>query len=612
MQFRKDINGIRAYAVIAVILFHFNNSFVPGGFAGVDVFFVISGFLMTKIIFDKIHSGTFSNWDFYCSRAKRIIPALSITCLFIIIFGHLFLYPSEYNETAKDSLSSLFFISNILYLTRAGYFDDSSVNNLLLHTWSLSVEWQFYIIYPLLIIGIIRLVGLKNAKYWIYAGCLLSFLLCFYGVYNFTNETYFMFPTRSWEMMTGGAVYFLQKHGKHNRYISLFGLSLIVISYFVIDKETPWPGAMAVIPVIGCALVIYANKGTTLSDSRVFQFIGTISYELYLVHWPILLICKKLNLNTSFIVYISIVLLVSFLLHLLCVISKSMKKTNIATYVVACALSLIIIHNTGYPLRVPDEFRITKEEFHNKYYGGANYPANDVFYINGSENDFKYIISGDSFGLQYVKSLDNSKLKAAGLFDHGCLIFPNYSRFLYNQEDVSCSEEYSKLKKLLDSNLDATLVLASSWDTYDGLLIKKNESNAVPKNKNEYYNIILSEIMNIIKDGGNKRKYLIIGRPVSTSIDGFGCLAGNSLLGYRLISNCISNEPSKEVEINKFLRESLRNIPNVKFIDPNDALCQKGECVIIHNNEPIYTDGKHLSIFGSEIVTKLIMSELKK
>lgn len=610
MDFRKDINGLRAYAVIAVILFHFNNDILSGGFAGVDVFFVISGFLMTKIIFDRMNIVEFSTWDFYCSRAKRIIPALSITCLFIIIFGYLFLYPSEYNETAKDSLSSLFFISNILYLTRAGYFDDSSVNNLLLHTWSLSVEWQFYIIYPLLIIGIIRLVGLKNAKYWIYAGCLLSFLLCIYGVYNFTNETYFMFPTRSWEMMAGGAVYFLQRNGKYNRYISLFGLSLIIISYFIINKETPWPGEMAIIPVIGCALVIYANKGTILSDNRAFQFIGTISYELYLVHWPVLLICKKLNLNISFIVYVLIVLVASFLLHLFCVVSKGKKKTNIATYIIACVSSLMIIYNSGYPLRVPDEFRITKEEFHNNYYGGANYPANEVFYINADESTFKYIVAGDSFGLQYAKSFDNYKMKVAGLFDHGCLIFPNYSRFLYNKEDISCSDEYRKLKKLLDSHLDATLVLASSWDTYDGLLIKKGENNAVPKNKAEYYNIIISEIINIINDGGSKRKYIIVGRPIGTGIDGFSCLAGNSLLGYKFLSKCMKTQPVKDVEINNFLRESLKDMPNVKFIDPNDSLCDKNECVIIKDNEPIYTDGKHLSVYGSEVVMKQITNEL--
>lgn len=145
MEFRKDINGLRAFAVIAVVLFHFNSAWSPGGFAGVDVFFVISGFLMTSIIFRGIEQNSFSVIKFYIARANRIIPALALLCFVLLVGGWFYLTPVEYKALGKHAASSVSFVSNFIYLTEAGYFAASSHEKWLLHTWSLSVEWQFYI-----------------------------------------------------------------------------------------------------------------------------------------------------------------------------------------------------------------------------------------------------------------------------------------------------------------------------------------------------------------------------------------------------------------------------------------------------------------------------------
>lgn len=231
MQFRKDINGLRAIAVIAVILFHLNNNYLPGGFAGVDVFFIISGFLMTKIIVERLNNNKFSIWDFYCARAKRIVPALSCVCLSLMLLGYLFLYPSDYAQVGEDSFSSLLFYSNFLYLSRAGYFDDSSVNNLLLHTWSLSVEWQFYIIYPVIIYAIARSTGIKSVKKAVIVMTVLSFAASLYGTYNYAEQTYFMFPTRAWAMLSGGCVYFFSAGSMARKTASPVGLILVLTSF---------------------------------------------------------------------------------------------------------------------------------------------------------------------------------------------------------------------------------------------------------------------------------------------------------------------------------------------------------------------------------------------
>ncbi len=150
MNFRKDINGLRAIAVIAVVIFHFYPSLLTGGFAGVDVFFVISGFLMTGIIFRGLNKNNFSILEFYISRANRIIPPLAILCLALLIFGYFFTTTWDYKTVGRDVSTSMLFISNFMFSMRGGYFD--TTDNFLLHTWSLSVEWQFYIIYPVLIV----------------------------------------------------------------------------------------------------------------------------------------------------------------------------------------------------------------------------------------------------------------------------------------------------------------------------------------------------------------------------------------------------------------------------------------------------------------------------
>lgn len=159
----------------------------------------------------------------------------------------------------------------------------------------------------------------------------------------------------------------------------------------------------------------------------------------------------------------------------------------------------------------------------------------------------------------------------------------------------------------MDRVPSAPLIFASSWDTYNGILIQKGETTPVEKNKDKYYSIVLDEILSVIKAGGNQRMYYIIGRPQRAKIDGFSCLTGESLLGYKLISNCKEAQEKQNIEINQFLQEKLASYENVRFIDPNNALCDSNKCKVIYKREPIYTDGSHLSIYGAELVTEYII-----
>ncbi|HAY4576603.1 TPA: acyltransferase, partial [Escherichia coli] len=164
MDFRKDINGVRAIAVLAVVLFHFNRGWVPSGFVGVDVFFVISGFLMTSIIFGGLEGNKFSLWGFYKARARRIVPALAVMLICVMVYGWYNMYTPEFKTLAKHAASSLLFVSNIVYWKESSYFAPGAEEKWLLHTWSLSVEWQFYIIYPLAIYIIRKAFSLKVSR----------------------------------------------------------------------------------------------------------------------------------------------------------------------------------------------------------------------------------------------------------------------------------------------------------------------------------------------------------------------------------------------------------------------------------------------------------------
>jgi peptidoglycan/LPS O-acetylase OafA/YrhL len=293
MKFRKDINGLRAFAVIGVLLFHFNASWMPGGFAGVDVFFVISGFLMTGIIFRGIEQSNFSILNFYVARANRIIPALALLCLVLLVFGWFYLTPLEYRALGKHAASSIGFLSNFIYWTEAGYFDAASHEKWLLHTWTLSVEWQFYIIYPLILVAMRKFLSIKIMKLTILVATVLAFVFCIYSTYKWPNASYFLLSARAWEMLIGGVAYLypftLQE--KKKKFVEVIGLALVIGSYFLISAENAWPGYLALFPVMGSFLIIQAQRNDSIMTSNIiFQKIGTWSYSIYLWHWPLVVI----------------------------------------------------------------------------------------------------------------------------------------------------------------------------------------------------------------------------------------------------------------------------------------------------------------------------------
>lgn len=293
MQYRREIDGLRAIAVLPVILFHAGFSWFSGGYVGVDVFFVISGYLITSILIGELDAGTFSIAKFYERRARRILPALFFVVACCIPFAWMWMLPSQFKDFSQAVLAISFFASNVLFWLKSGYFAPAAEENPLLHTWSLAVEEQFYIFFPVLLILLWRF-GKNPSFYFIVALSAASLALSEYGWRKFPTANFYLLPTRIWELGAGAICAFLlhKKEAANNNLLSITGLALIGYSVFAFDESIPFPSLYALAPVGGTALIImFGSQGTVtarLLSNKALVGVGLISFSAYLWHQPLL------------------------------------------------------------------------------------------------------------------------------------------------------------------------------------------------------------------------------------------------------------------------------------------------------------------------------------
>jgi peptidoglycan/LPS O-acetylase OafA/YrhL len=297
--YRPDVDGLRAIAILSVVFYHAGAPWIPGGFTGVDIFFVISGYLIGGHIYDDLARGTFRYLNFYQRRAKRILPALYGVLVSLLVMGFFLFSPHEFYLLGGYALATVAFSSNILFWMKDNYFNPSSANNPLLMTWSLGVEEQFYIVIPLLMVLLSRLrqrmvvplIGLVTA---------VSFALSWYTLALHPNADFYLLDTRAWELAVGVVLAILEARAQHlplhvpglvSNALGLAGAGLILASFWMVNYSTPFPGPAALPAVIGSALLLATSgswiNGILLSFAPMV-FIGRISYSWYLWHWPLL------------------------------------------------------------------------------------------------------------------------------------------------------------------------------------------------------------------------------------------------------------------------------------------------------------------------------------
>lgn len=304
-QYRPDIDGLRAIAVLAVVFFHTSVPGFSGGFVGVDIFFVISGFLITSIILNDVQQGRFSITEFYERRIRRIFPALFSMMAFTLL-GTAYLFdPMAFRNFGKSIIATTLFVSNIFFWQQSGYFEGSSLLKPLLHTWSLAVEEQFYILFPIAI-HFIQRSSPRRQTAWVSAFFLISLTANLIGFSFSPNATFYLVHSRAWELLAGSllALGALPKpSGTWSRQLlSLSGLGLIIFSIGFFDETTPFPGYHAIPPVLGAVLILQSHGDHPALVNRVLSTrplvgVGLVSYSLYLWHWPIVSFSKYLSLR---------------------------------------------------------------------------------------------------------------------------------------------------------------------------------------------------------------------------------------------------------------------------------------------------------------------------
>ena len=581
MEFRKDINGLRAIAVMAVVIFHFNSTWLPGGFAGVDVFFVISGYLMTSIIFSGLENGTFKTFEFYKSRARRIIPALTFACLAIILFGWFFIAPTDYQTLNKHALSSLTFVSNFIYWQESGYFDIASKSKWLLHTWSLSVEWQFYIIYPLVLVALSKIFSLKVCARILAVCTILFFAISVILTYQWPDAAYFVLPARCWEMMIGGLVFLFPYKGSRRIKTLLEGLGFVLIlsSLFIISEEDNWPGVLAALPVLGAMFILISNnRNNWLLNSSVMQRLGKWSYSIYLWHWLIVAGFYYFNPQIG-VVYQIVGIIVSIVLGYLSFQFIEVRKPLKLSFIVYVFLVVFSITNLTTSLSKSSVREITAQYDTTDWvakYKGSYVPGKPYWYAC---NSARHLLKTGQLGVD-SKCIENKGSGGVILWgdSHAGAISANLSSILkdnvpYNQlTSTACAASWNQGMYDRNKELGQARNLGCNYqnDLMRKLVKDVQPSTVIIVQARNHQNRDLVNTGEKLRDLGVKN--VIILGPVPQWLPTLAQALSkyHTIVDDKLVSTALDQ---KALDSNNGLKDQIIGHSNIKFIDIIGQFC---------------------------------------
>lgn len=653
--FRTDINGLRAWAVVSVILYHFGITTFSGGFVGVDVFFVISGFLMTQIIVKVLEknalagtSSAFSIISFYLSRARRIIPALLVLCAVLLVAGWCYLPAVEYKTLGKHVASALLFVSNITFWQEAGYFDIDSHDKLLLHTWSLSVEWQFYLILPLALLAVWKIRPGRGAQIFAIAvGLALSLLLCIVATPIRPSAAFYLLPTRSWEMLAGGLVFLLGNSlilsVPMRRLLEAAGFLILIGAFTLFDTNSQWPGWRATVPVIATMLILLAaRQGSLWSGSRIAQWLGDCSYSLYLWHWPIVVVLVYLQLLDQ-LSAVLIGLLSTLLLGWLSYHWVEKKARDTLTHlpqwhgtlallgvIALVSVPALIIHQQqGVLGRLPVQIDAIFAEADNTNPRKSEC-LNNEFSVTVPECTYGgkklgVIVMGDSHAAALVRAVQRAlptpQLHVLDWTKSNCPTIANIKAV--NKLDFSCGQFVSDKATLSDPALDNAPMIIINRSSYYALGPNEpDRSREVPVPYlyfDKPYPARNDAFLQAMREGiidtacafaQHHPVYML--RPIPELKFNVPKTMGRALMQGKQVRVSISVEEYQAR--NKFIEETQDLAVQrcgVTILDPLPYLCQDGRCNGDTNGHPIYFDDDHLSERGGSLLVPLFRQMFK-
>lgn len=605
-KFRLDINGLRAFAVISVVLYHFGVPYVSGGFVGVDVFFVISGFLMTGIVLERVdHKGVL---DFYIARFLRIVPALLVVVLTLMAFGMLALSTNEYEVLSRNAIASLLFYSNNYYAIHSSYFDPSSELNFLLHTWSLSVEWQFYILYPLLVILIKKLrlpVGLSLSAIFT-----MSLAITLMRVTGTREDIFYLLPTRAWEMLSGGLVYMASVRYKMPEWIKHcdgYGIALIVVAATILHSNGYWPSYSTFAPVLGASMVILANdQNSIFTSNRVAQWAGKISYSVYLWHWPVVVAMRYYQIDFNAInIFIGVVS--SFALGDLSyrIIESTLRKRarlifNISLFAVTLSACMFVMLTKGISFRFSDALKQVVE-----YRMDNSSWRPDTCFLN-PEQDYtafskcqdkmtskSFVVWGDSHAAHLMPGLRSVFGNDLNITQRSASLCPPIIGLQIDGRP-HCKAINDMVAREISDNKPNTVLMSALWSVYP---------------MREY----LPGTIKFLKDSGVKNIILVGPFPVwkKTLID---TIEETGVNAGRTVPWGMTDE-TRNLRGNDVYLRGLAKDNSLTYISPLDTMCTESYCkaIIGHKHAyPVQFDFAHLTPEGSRWFIEEVEKQVSK
>lgn len=642
INYRKDIDGLRAIAILPVFIYHAFPNLIPGGFVGVDIFFVISGYLISLAIFDGIDNNNFSFKDFYARRTRRIFPALILMLTAVYAAGYYILLPNEFTRLGKNIAAAATFTLNFLLQYDVGYFDASGDRNPILNLWSLCIEEQFYLLFPPLFIvaskfGLNRLLVISLI-------ILGSFSLNVVMIGDQATGTFFSPLTRFWEMALGSLLaYFLPNQKSLEKehpslVLSTSGLVVILCAMFLIDKSMAFPGWLAAAPALG-GLCILAAKGenltSTLISNKFMVWIGKISYPLYLWHYPIFSYLRIYEAGEpsilSMICGMSVAVALAFLTYALIeypIRFGYFKKTRGALVVLPLLIGLLSIGvigkltqgKRGFPQRINSE--VVAPPIEN--------PTERPCLVTGLPPDASCLISnpsrsatvaliGDSHASHFLAGLQDHVMSQGGnlavLSGPGCVPYLGIRTRNVKGDPQTCGEIVKWMFSYINANPQInTIYLATrgpislNGKTYGeeevaGRYIDSDIYPTASTQKELFIQALDRTLARLLSDG--KKVIIILDNPEL----GFNPQLCSDLPLIRQTKLTCSipraEVDTRNADYREIMHQAQLKYPSIDFVDTFRVLCDDSQCYARKNDQMLYRDNNHLTIFGSKQLTPL-------
>jgi peptidoglycan/LPS O-acetylase OafA/YrhL len=608
-SYKTEIDGIRALSILLVILFHYFPELVPGGFIGVDMFFVISGYLITEIIHKDLITGQFQLKYFFARRVRRIAPSLGVVLIFVGCLSFFILVGNEKNEFLNEMLSSILFVQNFYLYFQSGYFETNSYEKLLVHLWSLSVEEQFYLVWPFMMLYLHR-----KSKLSFSSLICLTFLFFIISllIVKFNNQANFYWSiSRFWELLSGCTLAYFQKTEfsrkfKRGNLYSIFGCSLVIMAAFFFDKNMLYPGYFAIAPVIGTLFLIAPEEKSYLNkyffSHKFLVYIGKISYPLYLWHWP-LISFSFLLFAGEIPIYIKLfLLLISVMLSHITYLYIERPIRNLPPFKVLKPLGFIFLllfliswggksfaRETNIREETLKSWRIGQCFIETPIPHLAKY---DQICLNEGKNNKKVVVWGDSHAASLfpgINNIQNDNSYDLGQFTaSGCPPI----RYMLFRERIECENLNSQVIEKIKVLKNVSVIMAANWIRYSEDFRKEN------KVADQDFEPHLIDTIMFLKKINIKQIYLFGQLPsFKASQESIALRYGDKDDFFRT-----NQSYSKDLFL---INEKIRQIAfktNINFISPLDLICNPKGCelsILKKEFDPMSYDEAHLTIKGS-------------